>query len=88
MFGWTILLIWGVMKPIERADILIITVFPVVTILAVAAGLVVKSNQIPFDKILPMFILYVVVFLTFIPSYLWAKKQAYNKANQQTLTRC
>ena len=75
MFGWTALLIWGAIKPIERVDILMITLFPVVTILALAAILLVKSNQIPFDKVLPMLILYVIIFLTFIPSYLWAKKQ-------------
>ncbi len=75
MLGWTVLLIWGVKKPIERADILIITLFPVVAVLAIAAILVVKSNQIALDKVLPMFILYVVLFATFIPSYLWAKKQ-------------
>ncbi len=74
MLGWTVLLIWGVMKPIERAGILMITLFPVVAILALAAILVVKSGQIAFDKVLPMFILYIVVFATFIPSYLWAKK--------------
>jgi hypothetical protein len=75
MLGWTVLLIWGVKKPIERAGILIITLFPVVTVLAIAAILFVKSNQIAFDKVLPMFILYVVLFATYIPSYLWAKKQ-------------
>ena len=80
MLGWTVLLIWGVKKPVERADILMITLFPVVAILAIAAILVVKSNQIAFDKVLPMFILYVVIFSTFIPSYLWAKKQ--NKLNK------
>jgi hypothetical protein len=75
MLGWTVLLIWGVKKPIERADILMITLFPVVTILALAAILVTKSNQIALENILPMFILYIVIFSTFIPSYLWAKKQ-------------
>ena len=75
MLGWTVLLIWGVMKPIERAGILMITLFPVVAILALAAILVVRSGQIAFDKVLPMFILYVVVFATFMPSYLWARKQ-------------
>lgn len=75
MFGWTVLLVWGVRKPVERADILIITLFPVVTILAVALVLVVKSNQIPFDRAIPMFVFYIVVYSTFIPGFLWAKKQ-------------
>jgi hypothetical protein len=75
MLGWTVLLFWAQLKPIERADILLITLFPVVTILAVAAGLVAKSNQISLSKLLPMFILYFLAYCTFIPSYVWAKRQ-------------
>ena len=30
MIGWTILLVWGLLKPIERKGTLIITAFPVV----------------------------------------------------------
>ena len=75
MLGWTVLLFWAQLKPIERADILLITLFPVVTLLAVAAVLVAKSNQISISSLLPMFVLYFVVYCTFIPSYLWAKKQ-------------
>ena len=75
MLGWTVLLFWAKSKPIERADILLITLFPVVSILAAAAGLVAKSNQISTSKLLPMFVLYFVIFCTFVPSYVWAKKQ-------------
>jgi predicted neutral ceramidase superfamily lipid hydrolase len=75
MLGWTVLLFWAQLKPIERADILLITLFPVVTLLAVAAVLVAKSNQISSSSLLPMFVLYFVVYCTFIPSYIWAKKQ-------------
>ncbi len=75
MLGWTVLLFWAQLRPIERADILLITLFPVVTILAVAAGLLAKSNQISISNLLPMFVLYFVVYCTFIPSYIWAKRQ-------------
>jgi hypothetical protein len=75
MLGWTVLLFWAQLKPIERADILLITLFPVVTLLAIAAVLVAKSNQISISNLLPMFVLYFVVYCTFIPSYIWAKKQ-------------
>jgi len=75
MLGWTVLLFWAQLKPVERADILLITLFPVVTLLAVAAVLVAKSNQISFSSLLPVFVLYFVVYCTFIPSYIWAKKQ-------------
>lgn len=75
MLGWTVLLFWAQLKPVERADILLITLFPVVTLLALAAVLVAKSNQISISNLLPMFVLYFVVYCTFIPSYIWAKKQ-------------
>ncbi|HET9910986.1 MAG TPA: hypothetical protein VFQ13_03800 [Anaerolineales bacterium] len=75
MLGWTVLLFWAQLKPIERADILLITLFPVVTLLAAAAGLVVQSNEIAISRILPMFIFYLVVYCTFIPSFIWAKRQ-------------
>ncbi len=78
MLGWTVLLFWAQLKPIERADILLIALFPVVTLLAVAALLVAKSNQISFSNLLPMFVLYFVVYCTFIPSYVWARKQKLN----------
>jgi len=75
MLGWTVLLYWAQLKPIERADILLITLFPVVTVLAGAAVLVAQSDQIPVSNMMPMFILYLVLYCTFIPSYVWAKRQ-------------
>ena len=75
MLGWTVLLFWAQRKPIERADILLITLFPVVTILAGAAVLVARSNQISVSEMVPLFVLYVVAYCTFIPSYVWAKRQ-------------
>ena len=40
MFGWTALLLWADRAPVERRDVLLLTVFPVVVGLAVneAAG--------------------------------------------------
>ncbi len=73
--GWTVLLFWAQKKPIERADILIITVFPVITLLTVAAVLVVNSNHISILRMMPMFLLYIIIFPTYIISYLWAKRQ-------------
>lgn len=75
MFGWTVLLFWAQLKPVERADVLFITLFPVVTILAVAALIVVRSGQIALLNMMPMFILYPVLYCTVIPSYVWAKRQ-------------
>jgi len=75
MLGWTVLLFWAQRKPVERADILLITLFPVVSLLAVAAVLVAKSDQIAVSRLVPMFIFYVLLGCTSLPSYVWAKKQ-------------
>ena len=54
MIGWTVLLVWGYMKPVERKDILLITVFPVVVglmvsdILSTAAGFLPQMTAILF----------------------------------------
>ena len=54
MIGWTVLLIWGYMKPVERKDILLITAFPVVVglmvndILSTAAGFLPQVTAIVF----------------------------------------
>jgi len=75
MLGWTVLLFWAQRKPVERADILLITLFPVVTLLAIAAAFAAQSNAIPISRLLPMFALYVGLYCLFIPSFLWAKRQ-------------
>jgi hypothetical protein len=75
MLGWTVLLFWAQRRPVERADILMLTLFPVVTILAGAAVLMARSEQIALSNLAPMFILYGMAFCIYIPSYLWAKKQ-------------
>ncbi|MFC2157858.1 hypothetical protein ACFLT9_08480, partial [Acidobacteriota bacterium] len=31
MFGWTALLLWGYIKPMERKGVLLLTIFPVIT---------------------------------------------------------
>lgn len=75
MLGWTVLLFWAQKKPIERVDILLITLFPVVSILAIAAALVARAQFIALPKLMPMFVLYGVIYATFIPSYIWAKRE-------------
>jgi len=75
MLGWTVLLFWGQLKPIERADVLLMTLFPVVGTLAIAAILVVQSGQISLSSILPMFVLYAVLLAMILPAYVWSRKQ-------------
>ncbi|MBI5057770.1 MAG: hypothetical protein HZB61_14250 [Nitrospirae bacterium] len=83
MLGWTVLLFWAQLRPIERADILFITLFPVVTVLSGAAFFVVRSGRITISNMLPIFILYLVLYCTFIPSYVWAKKYLINVINKK-----
>lgn len=75
MLGWTVLLLWAQRRPVERADILLITLFPVVTLLAGAAALFAASGWIVLKNLAPLFVLYIIVFCTFLPSYVWARKQ-------------
>ncbi|MCX6155634.1 MAG: hypothetical protein NT007_15885 [Candidatus Kapabacteria bacterium] len=74
MLGWTILLLWGSFKPIERKEILLFTVFPVLSGLLTASILVVNSGYIDISYVYPMWIFYSIV----IPSYLFAYKLAWN----------
>ncbi len=75
MLGWTVLLLWAQRKPIERVDVLLITLFPVVSILAVAAVLVARFGQIATSRLVPMFIFYSVLGCASVLSYIWARRQ-------------
>lgn len=73
MLGWTVLLFWGQRRPVERADLLLVTLAPV-TVMAGAAVAVARSGQIPLSSLVPMFVLYAVLYGTFLPSYFWARE--------------
>jgi len=75
MLGWTVLLVWALRQPIARADVLLMTLCPVIAVLAVAAVLVVRSGQIALAGMLPMFVFYAVAAILFVPTYRWAKRQ-------------
>lgn len=46
MAGWTALLIWGAISPIERRDILILTLFPVIAGIIVATAVGVRNRVV------------------------------------------
>ncbi len=73
MLGWTLLLLWGSFKPVERKGILLLTVFPVLIGLLISSLLVVSSGFITVKYILPIWIFYAVI----IPLYLYAYYCAY-----------
>jgi hypothetical protein len=74
MLGWTVLLIWGSLKPIERRGLLIITVFPVITGIVVAQIYAVNSGYIHLGKAFPLWIHLFVISSLFIYSFVKTKE--------------
>lgn len=56
MVGWTVLLIWGSLKPSERKGLLIITVFPVIAGIVIAQIQAVSSGYIETIRMIPLWI--------------------------------
>lgn len=54
MFGWTVLLIWGYQKPVERKGILLITIIPVITGLVATAVYQFATGTFPLERVLPL----------------------------------
>jgi hypothetical protein len=73
MAGWTILLIWADRKPIERKGVLLITVFPVLLGLVFAGIYAVIQNFIPIEKMIPTWIMQILVTILFTYSFFTAK---------------
>jgi hypothetical protein len=69
MLGWTVLLIWGSFKPIERKGLLIITVFPVISGIVTAQIYAVISGYIQLSKVVPLWIHLVVISSFFIYAF-------------------
>ncbi|NJD54242.1 MAG: hypothetical protein FIB07_15420 [Candidatus Methanoperedens sp.] len=74
MLGWTLLLVWGSFKPIERKGILLLTVFPVLTGLLVSSILVLNSGFIETEFMLPLWIFYAIIIPLYIYAYILAGK--------------
>jgi len=75
MFGWTGLLLWADRKPVERKGILLITVFPVITGLAVTTFYGVLMRYIPLRGAIPVWILQVLLTALFITAYRTAPRR-------------
>jgi hypothetical protein len=73
MFGWTILMLWGNKKPLERKGILLITIFPVITGLVATGIWAAASGFFPAGRIMPSSILGLALIILFGFSYLKAR---------------
>jgi hypothetical protein len=69
MAGWTGLLVWGAINPIERRDILILTLVPVITGIIVATVIAVRNRVILMSRAIPLWIHLGFVSILFMVSY-------------------
>jgi hypothetical protein len=63
MAGWTVLLIWADRKPVERRDILLITLYPVLSGLILVCIYAVVQGMIKFEYMVPTFIMQGILFI-------------------------
>ncbi len=70
MAGWTLLLLWGAADPIERRDILLLTVFPVITGIIIATVIAVRNRILLFSRMIPLWIHLGILSLLYIVSYI------------------
>ncbi|MDH3457999.1 MAG: hypothetical protein OER90_14265 [Gemmatimonadota bacterium] len=74
MLAWTVLLIWGDRKPVERRGILLLTVFPLIPGLmasGIAAGV---AGQLPLGQVVARSVVLAGILLLILYSYLKANR--------------
>jgi len=69
MAGWTALLFWGAINPIERRDILILTLFPVIAGIIAATVMAVRNRVILISRVIPLWIHLGCMSVLFVISY-------------------
>ena len=62
MAGWTGLLVWGALAPIERRGVLLLTAVPVVTGLWASNAYAVLAELAPFAMVAPMLVFQALIF--------------------------
>jgi len=73
MFGWSCLLLWADRKPVERRGVLLITIFPVLLVLAMGGLFVVESHFMPISAMIPTWTAQGLLGILFGGSYLNAR---------------
>lgn len=69
MAGWTLLLLWGAISPIERRDILLLTVFPVVTGIVLSTVIATRCGVVLLARVIPLWLHLSVVSIFYITAY-------------------
>jgi len=76
VFGWTALLLWAYMKPVERKGVLLLTIFPVITGLIATGIWAAASGFFPLQRIVPTSVLGLALILLMGFSYLKARRES------------
>ncbi len=84
MAGWTALLIWGSIKPMERRGILVLTIFPVVTGIVGASIYGIQKQVIEFRRTIPLLIHLSLVSILYVYAYLKTRVDS----RERTTGRC
>ncbi|HWR73515.1 MAG TPA: hypothetical protein VN604_10115 [Nitrospirota bacterium] len=74
MLSWTVLLLWADRKPVERKGVLLLTVFPALTCLALTGLAAVVTGANSLLHMLPLFVMQSLLFVLFITSYILARR--------------
>jgi len=69
MAGWTALLVWGSINPIERRDILILTLVPVVAGIIAATVIAARNRLVLLSRVIPLWIHLGFMSILFVVSY-------------------
>jgi hypothetical protein len=70
MAGWTLLLLWGAASPIARRDILLLTVFPVITGIVLATVMAARRGLVSVSRLVPLWLHLGTVSLFYIAVYI------------------
>jgi hypothetical protein len=70
MAGWTILLLWANLRPVERRGVILITVVPVILGMAASNIYEAASGMVEVGRIVPMLILQGALLVLFLAAYL------------------
>ena len=73
MFGWTLVLLWGYRRPVERKGLLLIVIFLVIPGLMASGAYQVARGAFPIVRVLPTMILGAGLIVLFGFSYLNAR---------------
>lgn len=74
MSGWTILLVWAAIKPMERRPVALFTVFVILGIVA-AEIFSVTDDIIKVGLALPSFIMQTILTTLFLTAYIYSRKE-------------